>query len=209
VAVAGTSGVLLAAKTARAHAGLSEAFSSRRVSKTYLTVCVGNPGVGVEIDEPIGRHPLNRQKMAVAAAELGSEQASMLMPKGSPYPAVGRPARSFVDTLAFDGKLSVVQVRIETGRTHQIRVHLQHRRTPVLGDELYGNAQWNTKAKARFGVERPMLHALTLELAHPVTMQPLKLTAPVPRDLMRVVRGVWPQVGEPGEEAPEWVGLSK
>jgi 23S rRNA pseudouridine1911/1915/1917 synthase len=230
----GTSGVLIAAKTASAHAALSAAFAERRVTKTYLAVCIGSPGEEAVIDAPIGRHPKDRQRMAVAmttgdfaapslqqriaaleqqdddedadgeaAAAGGDDDAAayegeLLMGRGGrtgATPLVGRAARSTVRTLAFDGRLGVVEVGIETGRTHQIRVHLQHRRHPVLGDELYGNAQWNGRARRRWGVERPMLHALRLELAHPVTGEMLRLVAPVPPDMLTVVEGVWPQLG--------------
>ncbi len=232
----GTSGVLLAAKTAQAHAALSAAFSERRVNKTYLAVSIGNPSsAGAVIDAPIGRHPKDRQRMAVAMKaraptrsgleegeedgeeeeeeeedEMAQYEGELLMGKGGntgSTPLVGRTARSTVKTLAFDGRLSVVQVGIETGRTHQIRVHLQHRRNPVLGDELYGNAQWNGRAKRRWGIDRPMLHALWVEVAHPVTGEPLRLVAPVPQDMMAVVHNIWPQVK--GKEEEAWWELSE
>ena len=247
----GTSGVLIAAKTAAAHAALSGAFAERRVTKTYLAVCIGSPGEEAVIDAPIGRHPKDRQRMAVAmtAGDFSPQQprsssshatdddeeedqeqeqdaeeeddasayeGELLMGRGGrtgATPLVGRTARSTVRTLAFDGRLGVVDVGIETGRTHQIRVHLQHRRHPVLGDELYGNAQWNGRARRRWGVGRPMLHALRLELAHPVTGAPLRLMAPVPQDMLTVVQGVWPQMAEEGggegpvNTAPWWEAL--
>ena len=244
----GTSGVLLAAKTARAHAALSAAFSERRVNKTYLAISIGNPSTeGAVIDVPIGRHPRDRQRMAVAmkarapvaysssqrgggdldhaveeeeeeeGEEEGEEEVDsddegestyegeLLMGRGGnsgSTPLVGRTARSTVKTLAYDGRLGVVEVGIETGRTHQIRVHLQHRRNPVLGDDLYGNAQWNGRAKRRWGITRPMLHALRVEIAHPVTGVPLRLVAPVPKDMMNVVSNIWPQTK--GKEEEEW-----
>ncbi|GAB5031557.1 pseudouridine family [Nannochloropsis oceanica] len=241
----GTSGVLLAAKTAKAHASLSAAFSERRVNKTYLAISIGNPSTeGAVIDVPIGRHPRDRQRMAVAmkarvpiaylsshgrggvldhAVEEEEEEeegegggdfdyegestyeGELLMGRGGnsgSTPLLGRTARSTVKTLAFDGRLGVVEVGIETGRTHQIRVHLQHRRNPVLGDDLYGNAQWNARAKRRWGIKRPMLHALRVEVAHPVTGVPLRLVAPVPMDMMSVVSNIWPQTK--GKEEEEW-----
>ena len=236
----GTSGVLLAAKTARAHAALSAAFSERRVNKTYLAISIGNPSTeGAVIDVPIGRHPRDRQRMAVAMTarvpmaypsshgggggldhaeeeeeeEEGGDfdegestyEGELLMGRGGnsgSTPLVGRTARSTVKTLAYDGRLGVVEVAIETGRTHQIRVHLQHRRNPVLGDDLYGNAQWNARAKRRWGIKRPMLHALRLEVAHPVTGAPLLFVAPVPKDMMGVVSSIWPQTK--GKEEEEW-----
>jgi 23S rRNA-/tRNA-specific pseudouridylate synthase len=197
----GTSGVLIAAKTQQSRQRLSKAFASRAVNKTYLAVCIGNPGTNVVIEAPIGRHPFDRQKMAVAAATREGAGPLDPPPRGAAMPPVGRYARSVVNTLAFDGKLSVVEVAIETGRTHQIRVHLQHRRTPVLGDDLYGNGQWNSRMRTRQRVIRPMLHAHRLALPHPVTREPLVVTAPIPPDLHRMIRTIWPQVEQ---ERPQW-----
>ena len=122
----GTTGVLCVAKTTQALAALSESFSLRRVKKTYLAVTVGNPGKRVKIDKPIGRHPVHRQRMRVVP-DPHKKNSSGGAPRdrvtqASTLSQRGRRALSFVDTLAFDQKLSLVQVRIETGRTHQIRV---------------------------------------------------------------------------------------
>lgn len=155
-----TSGVMLAAKTATAHQRLIELFSSRKIYKEYLVVCIGNPGT-TKIEAPIGRHPVHRKLMCV-------------LPEG-------KPAVSYVSTLACDGKISLVKVILETGRTHQVRVHLKHQGTPVLGDMVYGNTQANTK----YGTGRQLLHAKTMRLSHPITGQPLELTAPLPQDFQR------------------------
>ena len=146
----GTSGVLLAAKTVEAVGKLSALFAKREVRKVYLAVCLGHPGETTVV-EPIGRSTKNRQTMTVY--------------EGPP----GKPAVSHFRTLSFDGKLSAVLARIETGRTHQIRVHLQHRRTPILGDETYGNLDWNKKANLAHGIDRPLLHAYETEFIHPFT----------------------------------------
>jgi 23S rRNA pseudouridine1911/1915/1917 synthase len=186
----GTTGVLVVAKTAEALASLSAAFANRKVRKTYLAVCVGNPGgsdQNVVIDKPIGRHPVHRQRMRVvpevhrdsAAAAAGTSRA-------------GRRAVSIVNTLAFDGKLSVVRVRILTGRTHQIRVHLQDHRTPVYGDDVYGSADWNQLLKKSHQMTRPLLHAYKLEVEHPVTGKPLSFTAPMPPDMAEIAQLVYP-----------------
>jgi 23S rRNA pseudouridine1911/1915/1917 synthase len=112
----------------------------------------------------------------------------------------GRRALSFVDTIAFDGKLSLVQIRIETGRTHQIRVHLQDRTTPVYGDEIYGFCDWNKKLSNTHQIERPLLHAYTLELDHPVTRKHMTFRASMAEDMLRISRALWPN-GE--EERPD------
>jgi 23S rRNA pseudouridine1911/1915/1917 synthase len=164
----GTSGVLIAGKNTDAVAKLSKLFFLRAVRKVYLAVCVGHPG-DATIVEPIGRCQKNRQLMTCY--------------DGPP----GKLAISHVRTLAFDGKLSVALVRIDTGRTHQIRVHLQHRRTPIVGDEDYGNADWNKKLSRSNDVNRPLLHAYEIEFEHPFTGQTILARAPVPDDMSSLI----------------------
>jgi len=93
----------------------------------------------------------------------------------------GRDALTKYKTLAFDGKISLVDLIIETGRTHQIRVHLSHHRTPVLGDDTYGNVQTNKKYKA----ERQMLHARRIRFKHPITKEPMEFVAEMPDDMAK------------------------
>lgn len=150
-----TSGVLLGAKSVEAHQKLVAMFCERRLEKTYVAICVGSPG-DQEIVVPIQRHQAHRKKMAV-------------------HPS-GKEAISKCRVLKFDGKLSWVEVKIITGRTHQIRVHLQHVGTPVLGDSVYGFTAWNKK----YSTVRQMLHASRLQCLHPITGVPLDLVAPLP-----------------------------
>lgn len=124
------------------------------------------------------------------AAGMGGKSSAQL----------GRNALSFVDTLAFDGKLSTVQVRIETGRTHQIRVHLQDRTTPIYGDDVYGLTDWNKRLAKSQGIQRPLLHAFRLELNHPDTGKKMIFRAPMADDMINVARGIWP---EGREERPD------
>jgi 23S rRNA pseudouridine1911/1915/1917 synthase len=194
----GTTGVLVVAKTKFALASLSQAFASRTVTKTYLAVTVGNPGKRVVIDKPIGRHPVHRQRMRVVPDPHTKNSSGMapkdrLIGRKSPSQA-GRRALSLVDTLAFDGKLSVVQVRIETGRTHQIRVHLQDRHTPIYGDDVYGLSDWNKRLAKTHRIERPLLHAHRLEVDHPVTGERMTFLAPLGDDMMEVSKAIWPDV---------------
>lgn len=200
----GTTGVLIVAKTTQALAALSNSFASRQVRKTYLTITVGNPGKRVKIDKPIGRHPINRQRMRVVPDphkkdSAGSSPRDRMTDDRTPSQA-GRRALSFVDTIAFDGKLSLVQVRIETGRTHQIRVHLQDRHTPVYGDDVYGLQDWNKRLSKTHKIQRPLLHAYKLEIGHPVTGEKMVFIAPLAGDMLAVAKAVYPQ-GE--EELPE------
>ena len=156
-----TSGCLVVAKTPQAHAKLSDAFAERKTSKTYLAVVYGhlNPKVG-EIRNRIGRHPVDRKRRTVVA-EGGKEAHS---------------AYKVVKEGLIDGiPASLVEVRIFTGRTHQIRVHMSHIGHPVAGDEMYGGSK-------RLSAPRQMLHAWKLTLPHPVTGQMLSLEAPPPED---------------------------
>lgn len=159
-----TTGLLVAAKTSKAQQGLIEMFAGRKVYKEYLAICIGNSGEG-SVDLPIGRHPINRQMMAIRLED-------------------GRAALTHFKTVAFDGKLSLVNAIISTGRTHQIRVHMKHRGTPVLGDLLYGVAAQNTKYEAK----RQMLHAFRLKFNHPITGESLEFEAPIPEDMQRLVQ---------------------
>ena len=155
-----TTGILLAAKTSQAHAKLVEIFSQRRIQKDYLAVCIGTPKDGL-IDAPIKRHPIHRKEMAVC-------------------PLDGKEAKSICRVLRKNEQLSLVEVNLLTGRTHQIRVHLKHVGTPVLGDPVYGSLNANKK----FNAPRQMLHALRLRFSHPITGAPVDLTAPIPKDLL-------------------------
>lgn len=158
----GTSGVLLAAKTTWALQRLIEAFSSRRIRKEYIAICQGNPG-NVDIREKIGRHPVDRKRMAIIEE--------------------GKEALSQCRTVSTNGKLSIVHVVLVTGRTHQIRVHLQYQKTPILGDETYGNPQSNKI----YGFSRPLLHAEKLSFEHPVTGVKVECVAPMPQDMVKIM----------------------
>lgn len=102
----------------------------------------------------------------------------------------GKMAITHVRTLAFDGKLSVCLVRIETGRTHQIRVHLEERRTPIVGDDTYGNANWNKKYLQSDQIRRPQLHSYETEFIHPYTGRTTVLRAPLPTDMANLVEKI-------------------
>lgn len=156
-----TSGVLLAAKNATAHQQLISLFSSRQVKKNYFAICLGAPKSG-EIITRIGRHPIHRKQMCVL--EEG-----------------GREAITRFEILATNGKLSLLSIDLVTGRTHQIRVHMKHLGTPILGDSTYGNSQQNE----RYGASRLLLHAHTVRLPHPITGEPLVLTADFPEEIKR------------------------
>lgn len=158
-----TTGVLLAAKTAEAHAKLVALFSERRIQKYYLAICVGTPREGM-IDAPIKRHPVNRKEMSVCFEK-------------------GKEAKSVCRVLAKHEQLSLVEVQLITGRTHQIRVHLKYAGTPVLGDPVYGSAS----ANKRYHATTQALHAHRIAFSHPITEKLLELTAPIPKIFSELV----------------------
>ena len=162
-----TSGIMVVAKTEAALTALSESFKNRRVTKIYHALLLGNPGrpAGTLI-AAIGRHPVNRKKMAVR-------------------PNSGRYAVTHWKVLTAWPGFSFVEVGLETGRTHQIRVHMASLGAPVAGDALYGG-------RIRDGfeppVQRQLLHASTLRFTHPVSEQDMQFTAPLPEDMQQVLR---------------------
>ena len=158
-----TSGVLVVAKTEAAVAGLVAQFSAHAVRKEYLALVWGalkKPSGTVDL--PVGRHSVHRQKMAVTEK--------------------GRAAVTHYETLAAGPLAALLRVRIETGRTHQIRVHLAHLGHPVVGDATYGRARHGLPADLK--IPRQMLHAHVLEIVHPRTGRPLAFTAPPPADFL-------------------------
>ena len=190
----GTTGILIVSKTKQAHAILSAAFAERTVKKTYLAITVGNPGKRVSIDKAIGRHPVHRQRMRVVPDRNHKNSYGATSKTKMQYSSTqsGKRAISFVDTLQFDGKLSVAQVRIETGRTHQIRVHLQDRHTPIYGDDVYGISDWNKRLRKAHNIQRPLLHAHRVEINHPMTGQHMVFVAPMAKDMVSIAKGIWP-----------------
>lgn len=158
-----TSGVLLAAKRRQAHERLVGLFSSRKIYKKYTAVVVGVPAESLIIAEPIGRDPVHRKQMAVRAD--------------------GKSAYTELKRGMTNGKISMVEVEIKTGRTHQIRVHLQHIGYPVLGDPVYGDKNINKN----FNIHRPLLHATAVTFLHPCTGQTIAIHAPLPNDMKKIV----------------------
>lgn len=158
-----TSGVLIIAKNDAAHLELSRQFKDREMVKIYAALVHGAaPANDGTIDKPIGRHPKERKKMAVV--ESGRHAITRYK--------ISRRWKNF----------TLLECRIETGRTHQIRVHLSSIGHPVAGDPLYG------KFDRALGAERQMLHAWKMRLKHPLTGEPLDLEAPLPADFTALIR---------------------
>lgn len=155
-----TSGLLVAARNDRALRALQAQQQARRMLKIYLVVVEGrmNDAEGV-IDAPVARHPTDRVRMAVIAG--------------------GRPARTHWRVLEALGEYTLIEARLETGRTHQIRVHFASRNRPVLADPLYGPK----RPRATFGLTRQFLHAHRLGFALPSSGAWVEFTSPLPADL--------------------------
>lgn len=163
-----TSGVMVIAKNEETRQALKEEFKARNVEKTYLAIVSGEVSpVPAEIEAPIGRHPVNRRKRAVLEE-------------------TGKRAKTIFRSLASNPDASLLEVKIETGRTHQIRVHLSWRHRPLFGDGLYGGPDHFGESKIR----RQMLHAWKLVFRHPKTGAYCEYQAPLPDDFFAALKAV-------------------
>jgi 23S rRNA pseudouridine1911/1915/1917 synthase len=169
-----TSGIMVAAKSLSAHHHLVDQLQSRTVKRRYCAVCVGAMTGGGKIDEPVGRHPRQRKKMAVVVA--GGKSAI------THY----RVAKRFAHHTR-------ITVNLETGRTHQIRVHMAHRHYPLIGDRLYGGRPRIPRAASQELINalrtfpRQALHALELGLIHPDSGETVSFECPLPEDIVQLL----------------------
>jgi len=170
----GTSGLMVVAKHDRAHEELARQFAQREVEKEYIALCWGEVMAGRRIDAPIGRDPSNRKKMASESARLRRTRA-----------AVTRVVRAE----HFGRVLTLAQVAIHTGRTHQIRVHLSAIGHPIVGDALYGGVHRRVPGDIRAvaHLDRPFLHAARLVFAHPEDGRRMEFLSAMPVDLQKVL----------------------
>lgn len=172
-----TTGLLLVAKTLEAHTALVRQLAAREIQREYRALVIGDVISGGEVDAPIGRHSQNRFKMAVVEG--------------------GRVAVTHYRVLEKFGQLTQLSVRLETGRTHQIRVHMAHRGFPLFGDQMYGRLGWQPRdvsAEARVVLQafkRQALHAMSLGLQHPcIEAEWLQFEAPLPADYEALVKAL-------------------
>jgi 23S rRNA pseudouridine1911/1915/1917 synthase len=166
----GTSGVMVIAKNDAAHQELARQFQDREVEKEYVALVWGVVQAGRRIDAAIGRDPVNRQKMSARARH--ARDAVTRITRAHHMPGV-----------------TLCQVAIHTGRTHQIRVHLSAIGHPIVGDSLYGGVRRRVPGDIRAiqHLERPFLHAERLVFKHPRDARRMEFTAPLPEDLQRVL----------------------
>lgn len=187
-----TTGLMAVARTQAAHKRLVDAIAARKVHREYRALVVGNMPAGGTIDLPIGRHPTQRTRMAVNP--------------------LGRPSITHFRVLAHFRGHTLLKVILDSGRTHQIRVHMAHLRHPVFGDPLYGRrlqlptgASESLKQVLR-GFRRQALHAKRLQFIHPVLQRPMRFDCAIPPDMRAVIDALSDDVDrhwqeEPGDEA--------
>ena len=181
-----TSGLMVVARTVEAHTALVSAIEAREVEREYEAVCVGVMTGGGVVDAPIGRHPVDRLKMAVR--EDGREAVTH-------YRVLQR----------FRGHTHV-RLKLESGRTHQIRVHMMHIHYPLVGDRVYGGRMLLPKGAAPVliealrGFRRQALHAARLSFEHPISGKPIANDAPLPADMVELL-GVLTRDAATGKKA--------
>ncbi|HAM27280.1 MAG TPA: RNA pseudouridine synthase [Microbacteriaceae bacterium] len=162
---AGTSGLMVVAKSERAYSELKRAFHDREVEKIYHAVVQGHPDpLAGTIDAPIGRHPSSSWKFAVTVE--------------------GKDSVTHYETLEAFPSASLLEIHLETGRTHQIRVHMAAQRHPCVGDSMYGA---DPTISARLGLTRQWLHAMQLGFRHPATGEPVVFRSQYPADLQHAL----------------------
>jgi len=171
-----TSGLLVIARTLPAHTALTEMIEAHEIHRHYEAVCVGVMTAGGTIDAPIGRHPVDRVKMSIRSN--------------------GRDAITHYRVIKRFRSHTHVSLQLETGRTHQIRVHLAHISYPIVGDVVYGRRLLIPKgasekvASTLRGFHRQALHAAKLEFTHPITSKPISCKAPLPADMKQLLKAL-------------------
>jgi 23S rRNA pseudouridine1911/1915/1917 synthase len=171
-----TSGLLVVAKSDAAHIGLAEQFAAHSLERAYIAVCAGRPSpANGTIEGRIGRSDANRKKMAVL----------------KPGTARGKHAVTHYRTIDSFAHASVIECRLETGRTHQVRVHCASIGNALLGDPVYGRTPARLRPLlARLDFRRQALHAATLGFTHPVSGDRMRFSSDLPTDMTELIEGV-------------------
>jgi 23S rRNA pseudouridine1911/1915/1917 synthase len=171
-----TSGLLMIAKTLAAHHSLVQQLQDREITREYLAVCKGRMTAGGTVDEPIGRHPTDRKRYVVRQS--------------------GKEAVTHYRVVQRFKQYTLIQLQLETGRTHQIRVHMAHIRYPLLGDPVYGG-RFQMPPHCSLELEqvlrsfkRQALHAAKLGLQHPETDDYVEWEQPMPDDMVNLVQAL-------------------
>jgi 23S rRNA pseudouridine1911/1915/1917 synthase len=179
----GTSGVMVAAKTDRAHAGLSELFARHDIDRRYLAIARGSPPEAAFYETLHGRDPGDRRRFTTRVSR-------------------GKRAATHVRVVERLYRASLVEARLETGRTHQVRLHLAEHGFPILGDEIYARPPKEpTLRDIEAALGRPALHAARLGFIHPVTGAALAFDAPPPGDFGAALRALRAAAREPAAAA--------
>lgn len=171
-----TSGLLMIAKTLAAHHSLVQQLQDREITREYLAVCKGRMTAGGTVDEPIGRHPTDRKRYVVRQS--------------------GKDAVTHYRVVQRYKQYTLIQLQLETGRTHQIRVHMAHIRYPLLGDPVYGGRfQMPPQCSPELeqvlrNFKRQALHAAKLGLQHPETDEYVEWKQPLPDDMVNLVQAL-------------------
>lgn len=170
----GTSGLMVVAKSERAYSSLKDQFRSREVKKIYHALAQGHldPAVGT-IDAPIDRHPKEDHRFAVVAS--------------------GKPSVTHYEAIEFFPAVTLARIELETGRTHQIRVHFNAIKHPLVGDLVYGA---DPRLAERLAMKRPWLHAMELEFRHPASGERVHFSAPYPPDLQESLASLRRSIGD-------------
>lgn len=167
-----TSGAILVAKEKKALEMLLNLLQSGKIEKVYHTLVIGKP--------PKPRSTITER---LERRENAKDEAKVIV---SP---TGQEAITHYATLRenIHEKYTLLECRIETGRTHQIRVHLAHEGIPILGDKAYGNMKENSFAKKNYHIDRQLLHAYSLSFIHPISKKEMKVVAPYPKDIQGIL----------------------
>ena len=170
-----TSGLIVVAKNDASHISLSEQIKRHEVARVYHAIALGRVDGPLTLDYPIGRHPVDRKKMAVTAKN-------------------SKPAVTHVEVIEELAGATYVKCSLETGRTHQIRVHMSHIGHPILGDEVYGGVKNPVAQKFGSLIDGQCLHAKELTLTHPRTGEKMHFECPLPEyfeKILSTLRGTW------------------